>query len=476
MKPIKKFMELNDKSRVKIAVAGDVMIDEHYAVDACRISPEFPIPVSLSPSTTPTSVAPGAAANVAHQFKHLHASTYLFSFYSSYARQVFSNAGIHYRSGDTIGISNGNNQVPIKRRLYKDDFPLCRWDIEQDNYGRSLDSLDKMIQSLYDEYKRIEIDAIILSDYDKGFFKSGLARKLWLSEDKIKVVDPKNGPVKNWAGCTVFKPNAVEAVKMSGLTAVDDQLSYFYDQLGCPYVVITQGGSGVTCLINGKEKHAYKPVRTVKANSVIGAGDAFVSWLTAAMAQGMDFREAVELAFDAGATYVQNKHNKPITTYDVLRQSDPLLGKYVSLKVLQDRDYKLVITNGCFDVLTVAHLELLQFAKAQGDKLVVAVNSDASVESLKGKGRPINTLEERVKALAACEFVDFVISFDDGTPYKLLKELKPETLTLVKGGDYHKTEVVGYDLVKDVQIFPYIEGVSSTNKIKSMKQAAEAYS
>ena len=172
-----------------------------------------------------------------------------------------------------------------------------------------------------------------------------------------------------------------------------------------------------------------------------------------------EIENPIELAYDAGATYVKNKHNTPLTPNDI----EVHYG--INSKFRMPEEENLVFTNGVFDILHSQHIKLLQFAKKQGDKLVVAVNSDDSVKRLKGTKRPINTLKNRMEVLAALECVDYVVSFDEDTPIKLIKMLNISKI--IKGGDYEGKDVVGAELA-EVVFFPYLEGVSTTEIIHSI--------
>ena len=174
-----------------------------------------------------------------------------------------------------------------------------------------------------------------------------------------------------------------------------------------------------------------------------------------------DIDKCAEIAFKAGSVYVQNIHNTPITPYQLLKFEDPISAKYLMPDVTER---PIVFTNGVFDILHSSHINLLSFAKQQGETLVVGVNADESVKKLKGDSRPINKLKDRMRILAAMSDVDHVIPFSEETPLNLIKKIKPEIL--VKGSDYLPCQVVGSTekFVKKVVLFPYEDG-NSTSKI-----------
>jgi D-beta-D-heptose 7-phosphate kinase/D-beta-D-heptose 1-phosphate adenosyltransferase len=197
-------------------------------------------------------------------------------------------------------------------------------------------------------------------------------------------------------------------------------------------------------------------------SSVIGAGDCFTSFLAMGVACGLSVIESSSIAYGAGSFYVSRKYNEPLSKFD-------FCGKFVDPKELKNRDFKLVFANGCFDLIHRGHLEILKYAKSLGDKLVVAVNSDASVKELKGNSRPINNLVDRMELLSCLESVDYVISFDDLTPYEVIKEISPDVL--VKGSDW-SGKVVGSDIVKEVREFKLVEKLSTTLVIDKIKKSS----
>jgi len=455
MNILEKFLNLNNTNRrISIGVVGDSMIDQYFNVHVKRISPEFPIPIMHSDNDKSENF-PGGASNVAYQFKHFNCDVKLISFLDRESQSVLICKGI-----DTSLCSVIKNKIPRKRRFYSEDFPVYRWDLEQENYGLGKD-LEKFCCDLYDKAENYisNFDVLIFSDYSKGIFSNHLYKLI--SKAKISIVDPKSGDLERWKGCTIFKPNKQEALTLSGCSTVKDAGIYLLDKIKCKAVVITQAGDGVT-VFDESGFVEFKPENKLNpAESVIGAGDCFSAFLAMAMARGMSIRESALLAWNAGVIYVKSKHNKPLCKNDfspkILRNFD-----------FSSRDYKLVFTNGCFDILHVGHIETLKFAKSLGDKLIVAVNSDESVSRIKS-GRPIVSLENRMKLLESLEFVDFVVPFNEDTPLNLIKEIMPDVL--VKGSEYKVESIAGYDIVPKIVLAPMVNNLSTTdiiNKIKSI--------
>lgn len=450
------FLQKNKAGRAEIAVVGDAMIDEYYYVKADRVSPEFPIPVMQSDTAKADHALPGGAANVAHQFKHYNVEAKLISMLDEDARVLIGSHGINVQHS-LLPKDDRVQRVPRKKRVYSGNFPLCRWDIESKNYSMSDTDLHEFQQRLLAELESATFDVVIFSDYNKGIFHSDMNWIECVPENVVSIVDPKNGNLYRWRGCTIFKPNSKEAADLTGESDWHDQAKSLKRQLDCQSVVITQGGHGVAGII-GDQMFEYRPSHDIVARSVIGAGDCFVAFLAMTQARGIDLYDGLRLAFEAGAVYVQRVHNKPVSGNELIEHFDPIEAKLHSDSL--DRTKKVVFTNGCFDILHAGHLKTLRYAKSLGDRLIVGVNSDESVKRLKGDKRPYIPLEQRMKMLAALECVDNVIWFDEDTPYKLIESLKPDVL--VKGSDYQKTEIVGSDLVSEVVTVELEPGLSTT--------------
>jgi D-beta-D-heptose 7-phosphate kinase/D-beta-D-heptose 1-phosphate adenosyltransferase len=477
-KPGEEDKEVHSRKAPRIAVIGDAMIDEYYEVEANRISPEFPIPVMKLLKFEDGDFCkryPGGAANVAYQLKNFNFDVGLF--FGEDLEDIFHKNGMKniYFNKEMPGYIN-RSRVPVKKRFWdrEKDFPLCRIDVEEKNYGidvnrvNGAEYLDEMRKDMTKYAKEFKPYVTIYSDYDKGMFSDITEPIIDDLDPSLSIVDPKNGPLSKWKGCTIIKPNAKEAEVMSGETDWKKQADYFHDQTDCTAVVITQAGKGVVGKIGYDGYFEYFPETEVFAESVVGAGDCFTAFLAMCMSHQMDLLDAIKVAFEAGRVYVQRKHNKPVTPKELLKHADSIMSKFATIEELKDRDYKLVFTNGCFDIMHLGHLHILEKAKSKGDKLVVAINTDESVKMSKGESRPILPLEQRKKMIAALECVDFVIEFSEKTPYNLIKEIIPDALA--KGEDW-KGNVVGSDIVKEVHLIPLLEGFSTTNIIEKIKKS-----
>lgn len=467
---IKSFVDKCLSRSPRIGVAGDSMIDSYHQVSVNRLSPEFPIPIYKSDRSYPSQVVPGGAANVARQLGAINCVSGLSSFSDPRLLDILD----HYKIRHFDSFYSPEFKIPEKKRYYQDDFPLCRMDIESENYGigniLSLKSFRDTVLKMYAK-KREQDDALILSDYGKGFFSD---RQDWCNHpDIITIVDPKRGPIEKWMSCDVFKPNAADAITLSeGRTDRKQQCGFFAGRLGCRYVVVTDGGNGVygydadsdAAFFEIKNKHKIIP------RSVIGAGDCFSAFLALAIFHGFSIRDASEIAFQAGQVYVTQIHNKPVTLYDLLRSVDPIAAKF--LDPPKDNG-KLVFANGCFDCLHAGHVEFLKFARSKGDRLIVALNTDDSVKRLKGESRPIRPLKERIEMVANLSCVDYVTSFNEDTPYECMKKYRPNYLSF--GEEYWqsayplRSEFKEFDFIEKYYPFIKIEGISTTEEIRRIQ-------
>lgn len=464
MKSIIKFIEKIEKiektEKNKILIIGDSMIDQYYQVNVERISPEFPIPIHLSASDKPYNVC-GGAANVIHQIKSLNINSCLSSFFDNELKSCLNNNKINFELSIRI-----RGSTPKKKRFYNNDILVNRWDVEKENYGLNENELDNKCFELYEIIKnKINLfDVVIYSDYNKGVFSNHLHSLIKLS--KISIVDSKSGDLNRWIGCTIFKPNMKEALEFTGCKTITDAGKKLLNLLKCNAVIITEGASGATIFENNKISKIKPYNEILPAKSVVGAGDIFTAFLGMAINIGMDIVDAAEIAFNAGVFYVKNKYNKPVQLKDMKFFKNKETAKFASIEELKNID-QLIMTNGCFDVgLTANHIKSLKYAKSLGNKLVVALNSDKSVEKLKGFGRPILPLEDRIQILSELECVDYVITFEDETPLELIKQIMPTLI--VKGGDYQPENVAGFGIVP-IHIHPIWEGISTTEKIQKCK-------
>lgn len=448
-----RFFDKLNKSNITINIIGDVLIDEYYQVEVDRISPEFPIPIHCSSTDKPHKVLCGGAANVAIQFRNFNIKTNLISLVSPETQDICESNGINTE----YSVVSKDVKNPIKKRFYKDFHPLTRWDIEQPNFG--LSDISKHVDSI----KIPDSDINIFSDYDKGLFSTNW-HKNYLKQSK-SLVDPKKN-LNIWEGCYLFKPNSVEAKRFVNKEKVEDQLKWLQALLGCDNVVITNAGEGVSAIDYNEKIHYVIPEKkSIKPESLTGAGDAYIAFLAMALSTGINLEEAIAIAFEAGTKYVANRYNKPLNPSDFFVE-DKLI---TNPNVLRSRDFSLVWTNGCFDLMHSGHIASLKQAKSFGDKLCVGVNLDESIIKLKGDKRPIIPLGQRIEMLKAIECVDFIVVLEEEFPQSIIEAIKPNIL--VKGEDWRGKNIAGANIVDRIEFIPLVEGLSTTNIINKIIHA-----
>jgi D-beta-D-heptose 7-phosphate kinase / D-beta-D-heptose 1-phosphate adenosyltransferase len=325
---------------------------------------------------------------------------------------------------DSMLFNAEDEPVSIKTRVICDGHYITR--IDNDKHADGEDVLRRVREIDFSTY-----DYVIMSDYNKGYLDESIELIKHFNKFGCKViVDPKDHAT-HYEGAWLVKPNYKEFGEF-GFTNWRSN------------IITTNAGENVVARIDG---NVYDiPVDPVEVSDVTGAGDCFLAAFVYGLTLEKDYQTCLEIAIKASRTSVQH------------------VGTYI----LQPKDLHevVVFTNGVFDILHKGHLELLKQARSMGSKLVVGINSDASVKRLKGETRPINSERTRLEQLEVLPWVDEVFVFDDDTPYKLIKKLKPALI--VKGGDYTVEQVVGHDLA-DVHLVPTVEGYSTTSIIEASK-------
>ena len=292
-------------------------------------------------------------------------------------------------------------------------------------------------------------------------------------------MDPKGDDFSKYKSANIITPNFHEFERVVGKTKDEADVTRkgkeLIKSLQLASLLITRGSEGMTLLesINGKVKRQDFPTEAKDVFDVSGAGDTVIASIAAGLAGGFSLSESIKLANIAAGIVVGKSGTASVSRVEispVLNQAEPYMTIEEAESYSQDihnRDKKIVFTNGCFDILHAGHVEYLEAAKDLGDKLIIGLNSDQSVRKLKGKNRPLNTLNHRAKVLASLKCVDQVVVFGDLTPIRLIKALKPDVL--VKGGDYKIKDIVGYKEVTKsggkVVTVPLVEGLSTTKII-----------
>lgn len=453
------------KTRPRILVIGDIMLDQYVAGKVTRISPEAPVPVVKVDQEWSTL---GGAGNVAANVASLGAEATLIGLVGNDAA-----AGTILDSCSKVGIMSsviqGFQPTIVKTRVVSGQ-QIVRFDREEEliwtdgQLAEFSSKLEELIQ---------ESDIILLSDYAKGTLTDEVLKLVFESASengKRVLVDPKRADWSAYAGAFLITPNLTELAMTEAGKGIknDDNMvvnacQKLLGQFGVEHIVATRSSYGMTVVSDKKVLNI--PTRALEVFDVSGAGDTVLAAFGMSLAQGKTVMESAFVA-NAAAGIVVSKRGTAVVNRSELETFLKGGFKEISRTAIdsfkqKNAGRKVVFTNGCFDVLHQGHRKLLQEAKELGDLLVVGLNSDDSIKRLKGETRPINSVGHRVEALTALPFVDAVIVFEEETPLELLQELRPDIL--VKGGDYLPEEIVGRELVDEVVVIPLVEGVSTTN-------------
>ena len=466
-----------------ILVVGDIMLDNYYFGDIKRISPEAPVPVFRK--KTERSVL-GGAANVAANLVAAGQQAFILSIVGDdesgrTLMSLFDEKGVGTQLLETT-----NRQTTQKTRfLAGNNQQVLRLDVE-DTTPIDKTLCEKLLEKLHLQIG--EFDLIILSDYLKGLltydFTQGVI-KLANAHQIPVIVDVKDPSVYKYKGATLLKPNQKELNNLTGMAVETEEeivtaSESLRKQCNSQYVLCTIGAKGMVLVGEGVEPY-FLPAEAREVFDVSGAGDTTIAFLAASMANKIDMCEAITIANYAAGIQVGKVGTSSVYINEVreyLANKDTgSFHKILSPESLvifraENKDKKIVFTNGCFDILHVGHKRYLEQASSLGDVFVIGVNSDASVRRLKGPERPVNPEQDRMEILSALGFVDYVVLFDEDTPYELIKIVQPDIL--VKGGDYKPEEVVGKDIVEarggKLVLIPFVEGKSTTNIIKKINR------
>jgi len=476
---------------IQVVCVGDLMVDRYVYGDVVRISPEAPIPVL---SRSDEKVMLGAVGNVARNVAAFATRVVLIGVVgeddeAKAARQlVAADSNII----DRLAIEPGR-RTTVKTRFVCSGQQLLRVDAEDDGPMRL--ETDALLVDALEQAARTA-GAILLSDYAKGAVSPAVIAACLQAGRKTGaavIVDPKGHSFAKYGAVDLIKPNAKELGLTTGLATrtdadIETALTAALDACESAAILVTRAGQGMSLIERGAAgvHHFRAKARTVF--DVSGAGDTTLAALGVALAFGAPLAEAVELALLASGVVVGKAGTAVVSPAELIEAEfagrlAPTEAKLATLdratsEVARWREagLKVGFTNGCFDILHRGHVAYLDQARAWCDRLVVGLNSDASVRRLKGESRPVNALESRALVLAGLSTVDLVAPFDDDTPVVLISALRPDVL--VKGADYTVDEVVGADLVQayggEVRLADIVEGYSTTSAIARMTGADTA--
>ena len=409
-----------------IKIIGDIMLDVWIEGQANRVSPEGPVLV-LKEHNKRYSI--GGAGNVAVNIANLKVPCELYGAVGQDEAgkkliKLFLNKDIHPKLNYNHSITTTKTRI-----IGQGGKHVLRLDKEE-NYSNEI-TVDCN-----------ENDIVIVSDYGKGVIKKDTISKL-LEKTKYVIVDPKQS-ADTYDGAYIVKPNMKEYKEWNGVFSISDALKFMRDHQWT-WLIVTDGSNGAHVLSTTGEYQLLKE-KAKDVADVTGAGDTFLSVLAYGISKDINIFECCKLACMASARNVEQRGVVPVT--------------------LNDLQKGVIFTNGVFDILHIGHLELLKYAKSLGKKLIVGINSDASVKKIKGPDRPINDVDKRVKQLMMLPWVDEVKVFEEDNPHNLMKEIMPDII--VKGGDWTVETVIGNELA-DVKIFSRIEGHSTSDIIEKIK-------
>lgn len=464
---------------VAVLVIGDVMLDRYWRGGTSRISPEAPVPVVR---VGDVEDRPGGAANVALNLAALGANPILVGLTgddeaADALELSLEAAGVecHFERFSSVS-------TITKLRILSSNQQLIRLDFEDPFPEEAAQKLIDRAVALVDRTQ-----VVICSDYAKGALGKvpQLIAHARAAQRRV-LVDPKGSDFSRYRGASVITPNLLEFEAVVGRCANECELVEhgrdIVEQLELEALLVTRGEQGMT-LLREHASEFHLPAQAREVFDVTGAGDTVIATLAAVLAAEDSLQRATILA-NVAAGCVVGKLGTAVVTPAELQRSlaagveagyGAVNEEQLEVAVVDSRAHgeRIVMTNGCFDILHAGHVAYLSAARRLGDRLVVALNDDDSVRRLKGNGRPVNPLERRSTVLAALRSVDWVVPFSENTPERLIHKIQPDVL--VKGGDYRSDEIAGHDSVVanggEVRVLGYEESLSTTGIMKQIQTA-----
>jgi len=463
----------NDGRKPHILVIGDLIIDQYLTGDSERISPEAPVQIV---NITSEEFKLGGAGNVVNNLVEFGSRVSLISVIGTCeVAKKLKKLLLEKHINTDLLIEEDSRKSSKKTRIISGNQQVIRFDSESIDVI-SKNSSNKIIRALED--KILEYDLLILSDYGKGILGKNLTQsiiKIASKFNKKVLVDPKGLDFEKYSGSFLLTPNKSEASgwwgrKLNSLEDVEKCSKNLKDQLNLSYGLITLSNEGI-----GVYDKSFKlfPTKAKEVFDVTGAGDTVIAALGFALASNFDMQASVQFANLAAGVVVSKIGSSVVSLQEIkyfYNKKD--FYSFEEIKVIVDNLKKeskdIIFTNGCFDIIHSGHVTYLKSAKALGDILIVGLNSDSSVKKLKGDTRPINNESHRSSVLSAIKYVDYVVIFNDETPYELIKTIKPKFL--VKGGDYAGKDIVGSEFSENVRTVDFIKGISTSEIINKIRE------
>ena len=472
-------MDFKQKSP-KILVIGDLIIDQ-YLWGACeRISPEAPVQII---NVENESTALGGAGNVINNLKALGSKA-----------DIISVVGECRASEELIDllktidvstkylVTQKNRLTSKKSRIIAGNQQVIRYDLEitDEINNNSQKTILKLFESIIENY-----EVILLSDYGKGLLTNNLTKSLIkIANDNNKkiLVDPKGLDYSKYKDAYLLTPNKKEAGEathsiINDKKSLETAIIKLKKQCNLKVSLITLSEQGVAVFDKKLQIH---PTSAIEVFDVTGAGDTILASLGFALASKKSIDDAIKFANLASGVVVGKVGSATASLNEIIEYESSLkkLNSNEHIKTwgeiskiiceLKKKNRKIVFTNGCFDILHIGHIKYLEQAKNYGDILIVGLNSDKSVQELKGNDRPVNNQIDRSYILASLAVVDYVIIFNEDSPLELIKLIEPDIL--VKGADYKGKKVAGQEIVKELKLVKFIEGKSTSETIKKIQK------
>ncbi|HHE3586783.1 TPA: bifunctional D-glycero-beta-D-manno-heptose-7-phosphate kinase/D-glycero-beta-D-manno-heptose 1-phosphate adenylyltransferase HldE [Pasteurella multocida] len=464
--------------QAKVLVLGDVMLDRYWFGATNRISPEAPVPVVRVQDNEERA---GGAANVAMNIAALNVPVKLLGLTGRDETGLALESLLAKSRIECDFVQLHTHPTITKLRILSRHQQLLRLDFEEDFQNVTSDALLQKLDSALQNY-----GALVLSDYGKGTLNQVQKMIQLARQANIPVlIDPKGTGFERYRGATLLTPNMSEFEAVVGKCDSEEEIIEkglkLIEQIDLSALLVTRSEKGMT-LLRPNQPAFHLATEAKEVFDVTGAGDTVISVLATGLADGRSFEEACYLANVAAGIVVgklgtstvstvelENAiHGRSNTGFGIMNEAE--LKRVVAQA--KARGEKIVMTNGCFDILHPGHVSYLENARKLGDRLIVAVNSDDSVKRLKGETRPINDLQSRMAVLAGLSSVDWLVAFHEDTPQRLIAEVLPDLL--VKGGDYKPEDIAGSQEVwasgGDVKVLNFENGCSTSNVISKIQQ------
>jgi D-beta-D-heptose 7-phosphate kinase/D-beta-D-heptose 1-phosphate adenosyltransferase len=471
-------------TRQTVLCIGDLMRDEFVYGEVSRISPEAPAPVI---AVQRSEIDVGGAGNVARNIASLGARCIFVGLIGEDDAGEKLQAELAQESLiESVLVRDPGRPTTRKVRFVSEHFSTHMLRADWESTAPASAAVEqKLIDAIMPLLPRVDI--VLLSDYAKGVLTARVIRNVIDAARKLGkrvIVDPKSANLAIYRGATLLKPNRKEFAeatrsRLDSEKIIADGAHEIMQLADCEAVLVTQSEHGMT-LVPRTGEAIHVPGLPVRVRDVSGAGDTVAAVLAVTLAAGADWEAALRMANAAAAVAVSKQGAAVVTAAELRRKILPHAFLAAEEKIVATPDeldaqvqewrkqgLRVGFTNGCFDILHPGHVKLLTAARGACDRLIVGLNSDASVKRLKGEDRPVQNERARAEVLAALEAVDLVALFEEDTPLNLITQIKPSVL--VKGADYTREQVVGHEIVEahggEVRLVDILQGFSTTSLV-----------